>query len=335
MKKPSTGIWLTANEFYAFSSRKAPPNLRDSIATRARAGESYGLDWDLPNPDIILRKTGNDITVYDNLLIDSHVGADVISRKGGVKSLDWSVDRESSPARVHEAVDDMIRALPVDVIIGEILNAPLYGFQPLEVTWSTDGRFVVPAAVEGKPQRWFTFDQRNQLRFKSIHQANGEELPPMKFLLARHDATYDNPYGFPLLSRCFWPVAFKKGGFKFWVQFTEKYGGAFAIGKHPRGLGEGEVAALADMLEAMIQSAVAVIPDDSQVEIKEAGGKGESADIYERLIKISNAEISKALLGQTLTTEAGDRGSFSLGKVHGDIRTEIIDGDKRLMCTVF
>lgn len=34
---------------------------------------------------------------------------------------------------------------------------------------------------------------------------------------------------------CFWPVAFKKGGMKFWLRFAEKFGSPWVIGKHPRG----------------------------------------------------------------------------------------------------
>ena len=80
------------------------------------------------------------------------------------------------------------------------------------------------------------------------------------------------------------------------------------IGKHPRGAGKEETNPLADMLEDMVQDAIAVIPDDSSVEIQEAD-KTSSAEIYDKLIDKMNAEISKAILGQTLTNEMGNTGS--------------------------
>uniref|UniRef100_UPI00356B69DC phage portal protein family protein n=1 Tax=Escherichia coli TaxID=562 RepID=UPI00356B69DC len=43
-------------------------------------------------------------------------------------------------------------------------------------------------------------------------RVEGELLSPSKFVVPAQDASYDNPYGFPDLSMCFWPVAFKKGG---------------------------------------------------------------------------------------------------------------------------
>lgn len=161
----------------------------------------------------------------------------------------------------------------------------------------------------------------------------GEELPPRKFLVSRQDATYDNPYGFADLSMCFWPTTFKKGGLKFWVQFTEKYGAPWVIGKHPRSASDAETNLLLDRLEEMVQDAVAVIPDDSSVEIKEAAGKTGSTEVYERLLHFCRSEVSIALLGQNQTTEADStRASAQAGlQVTRDIR----DGDKAVVAEAF
>lgn len=97
--------------------------------------------------------------------------------------------------------------------------------------------------------------------------------------------------------------------------FTEKYGMPHLIGKHPRGATKAETDSLADMLEEIVQDAIAVIPDDSSVEIQEAN-KTSSADIYEKLIDKMNSEISKAVLGQTLTTEIGSKGSYAASNTH-------------------
>ena len=120
---------------------------------------------------------------------------------------------------------------------------------------------------------------------------------------------------------------------KFWVVFTEKYGMPHLIGKHPRGATKEETNTLADMLEEMVQDAIAVIPDDSSVEIQEAS-KSSSAEIYEKLIDKMNAEISKAILGQTLTTEIGSTGSYAAANTHMAVRQDIIDSDKKLVESV-
>jgi phage gp29-like protein len=102
----------------------------------------------------------------------------------------------------------------------------------VEILWASGDSSLRIADLIGKPVRWFGFDTDNHPRFRSAGNPwLGEELPFGKFVFARHFPTYDNPYGLRLLSRCFWPAAFKKGGIKFWVTLAEKYGMPFMLGK--------------------------------------------------------------------------------------------------------
>ena len=73
-----------------------------------------------------------------------------------------------------------------------------------------------------------------------------------------------------------------------------------------------------------------LIPSSLILEIQEAN-KSSSAAIYEQLIDKMNAEISKAILGQTLTTEIGSTGSYAASNTHMGIRQDIIDSDKKLV----
>ena len=67
--------------------------LSEEIATRKRALNFYSLANILPDPDIVLRKQGKDIKIYKELLCDPHVFACTQSRKAGVLSLDWDINR--------------------------------------------------------------------------------------------------------------------------------------------------------------------------------------------------------------------------------------------------
>ncbi|KWD09675.1 hypothetical protein WM34_29545 [Burkholderia ubonensis] len=324
----SKGLWVSPTEFVKFG--ESDKSLSSQIATRARSIDFFALGMYLPNPDPVLKALGKDIRVYRELRADAHVGGCVRRRKAAVKSLEWGLDRSKAKSRVAKSIADVFADLDLSRIVTEMLDAVLYGYQPMEVTWGKVGNFIVPTDVVGKPADWFVYDPDNQLRFRSKeNRIQGEELPARKFLVPRQEATYLNPYGFPDLSMCFWPTTFKKGGLKFWVQFTEKYGSPMLVGKHPRSASDAETNLLLDRLEDMVQDAVAVIPDDSSIEIKEAAGKSGSADVYERLLHFCRGEVSIALLGQNQTTEAtSTRASAQAGlEVTDDIR----DGDKAIV----
>lgn len=308
----------------------ATQRLSGMIATRERSIETPGFGMVLPNPDPILKARGQDIRVYRDLRSDAHLGGCIRRRKSAVKALEWGLDRGRAKSRVAKNIEALFADLDLERIIGEIMDAPLFGYQPLEIDWGRVGGLIVPRDLRGKPQEWFCYGQDNQLRFRTREQPyEGEELPARKFIVARQDATYANPYGFPDLSMCFWPLVFKKGGVKFWVNFAEKYGTPWAVGKLPRGTPQNEMDALADQLEAMIQDAVAVVPDDSSVTLLEASGKSASADLYERLVMYCRSEVSIALTGTNQTVESNsNKASASAGlEVAHDLR----DGDAEIV----
>lgn len=304
--------------------------LSDQLATRARSLDFTALGLWLPNPDPILKAQGKDIATYRDMRTDALVGGCIRRRKSAVKALDWGLDRNKAASRIAKSIEAILGDLDLERIIGQKLDATLYGYQPMEITWQKVGALIVPVDVQAKPPEWFCFDADAQLRFKTRQDPlYGELLPERKFLLPRQDATYQNPYGFADLSMCFWPLLFKKGGMKFWLAFTEKFGSAFMTGKLPRSATSTERTELLDSLEDLIQNGVAVIPDDGSIAPVEMAGKAASADLYEQLVLHNRGEIAIALLGQNQTTEAtANKASAGAGL---EVTKDLRDGDAKLV----
>nr|BDD46501.1 hypothetical protein 5 [bacterium] len=321
-------LWINEREYVLFNEAKT--SLTSEIATRKRSVDFYSILKTLPDPDPVLRKQGKDIKAYREFLSDPHVWACVQSRKSGVLSLKWGIDRGKAKSRQANIIENLFNSLDLNTIISEILDCVFFGFQPLEIMWQKQGNILLPADIKAKPPEWFAFDNENRLMLKTKENPTGEPLLHRKFLCPQFNPSYQNPYGERVLSRIFWNVTLKKGGLQFWIKFTEKYGMPFLVGKHPRGTSADDTENLASLMENMIQDAIAVIPDDSTIEIQEAV-KTSSCDIYERLIDKMNAEISKAILGQTLTTEIGNTGSYAASNTHMDVRKDITEADKRIV----
>jgi phage gp29-like protein len=87
-----------------------------------------------------------------------------------------------------------------------------------------------------------------------------------------------------------------------------------------------------DGLERMVQDAVAVIDDDQSAQLIEAGGKTASSDLYKSLCEYCDTQISKGVLGQTLTTEmSSSGGSYGASQTHQEVRHDIISGDRKIV----
>jgi len=320
------GIWASPTEFKNFAAVDKTTSLSSEIATRQRSIDFYTIGMFLPNPDPVLKKMGKDITIYKELRADPIVRGCITSRKARTKKLLWEVDRGKSKSRQAKYITDIFNTLPVRRMINQILDAPLFGNEVLEVMWSESW---TPKDVVGKPQQWFVYDENNQLKFRTKDNYNGIELPEKKFLVASNDADYENPYGDAILSSCFWPVTFRKGGYKFWVTFTEKFGMPFIVGKQPRNTDPADTAKLADALEQMVQDAIAVIPDDASVEIPETKNTG-SADLYDKLIRACTGEINVALLGHSGGAESTP-GKLGNEDTAGDTGENIGNDDQRIV----
>lgn len=311
---------------------KNATDLLNELATHQNAIGFTSFLNILPDPDPVLKKQGKSLRIYKELTSDDHLFSVMGTRIAGVRSKEWAIDRGGSKTRQAKIIEDLFNNTikPFD-LMGSIMDAPFYGYSVMEVVWEKREGLFLPSKIVSKPKEWFAFTPEGELLLKTRSKPSGESVSPYKFLIARSRASYENPYGEKILSRCFWPVAFKKGGIKFWVTFAEKYGMPFMIGKKPRGTSKDETEALADQLENMIHDAVGVIPDDASVEIVEASGKASSADVYERLANFMNASISKAVLGQTLTTEVGKTGSYAASQTHEQVRGDLIDEDTHLV----
>ena len=283
------------------------------IASRANAIDYWSFMHYLPNPDPVLKKMGKDISAYREILSDSHVGGCVRRRKATIKGLEWRITPTGNE-KTDEILTALFDRLPMSHIISQILDATLFGYQALEVMWESKDGLLLPVAIVGKPQEWFVFDEENQLMLRTKDNRNGDLVPEKKFLLATQQADFLNPYGRADLAMCFWAATFKKGGFKFWLEFMEKYGSPWLVGKHPRQAQIHEIDELLDSMEKMLGTAVAAIPEDSSIDLKESASKGASSQVFDDFLRYCKSEIAIALLGQNQTTEAeANRASATAG----------------------
>ena len=78
-----------------------------------------------------------------------------------------------------------------------------------------------------------------------------------------------------------------------------------------------------------IEPAAAIVPEGMDIEfVSDSTVRGRS-EIHLDLVRHIDAQISIAVLGQTLTTQQGDSGSYALGAVHNLVRQDIEASDAR------
>lgn len=117
--------------------------LSDHITVAKRLLGIGGFTSILPNPDVVLKRLGmRSISVYRELLIDPIVGGAVRRRKSAVKRLEYRLEQVLDTEMSGEMSDKqqaIIKAMLANIdlyeLIGQILDATLYGYQPIEIIW--------------------------------------------------------------------------------------------------------------------------------------------------------------------------------------------------------
>lgn len=289
----------------------------------------------LPNPDEVLRKAGLDQEVYSQIMTDSHVWSKIMDRRSAVSQVTWQIapvkGGERALALCQQAVASMSgnEDYPLANSIVQIQDAVFRGWRALEVVWQNTADGWLPIYLRDIPNRRMIHDGNSWRLLTTENATDGVEFPPYKILMARHASSYDNPYGEAILSRCYWPYIFKHNGLKWWVTLAERYGLPWVIGRLGGEANEAARQELAAKLASLALDAVAVVPQGAEVQIETM--QGVSPDVHDRLVRYCNAEISKVIVGQTLTTELDGEGSRAAAQVHSEIRDEIVAGDKRLI----
>lgn len=314
-------------------SKQATQHLSQEIASRGAAMyggfDIAGLMTALPNPDAVLKKLGRDIEVYRDILNDPAVKGAIRRRRSSVVGLEYGLEQGDASDKTLSLCQQVLANINMRGLIRELHDAASYGYSAAEVYWGKQQGLWLPEKVIGKPPEWFRFNHDNELCFRQLGNITGEPVPDMKFIMARNDATYANPYGVADLAAVYWSAVFRKGGLKFWLRFADKYGQAFVVGKHPRGTPKSEVNLILDSLETLSQDGVAAIPNDGSVEILEAAGKGATADMFERLLKYCRSEINIALLGQDQSTDASSTNASAQAGL--EVTDDIRDADGEMI----
>ena len=335
------GLFLPDGTFQPFNGAE----LSTELATRENAGvmwaELEGWLNVLPDPDPVLRKRGDDAAVLADLSADDQVTTAMLSRKNRVLNCPHFALRAGAPDGEDPTpeAENLYRRFAQDLeranlrsIISAMLDAPFYGFVPLELIWRRADDWWHLIDIVAKPFRWFRFDRHNNPVFVGAYGATTYEtvaLPPGKFVFVTHHASYDNPYGLRLLSRCLWPVAFKRGGLTFYARFVERHGLPWTVGEAPAQATATEKQDMARALARMVQDAVSVIPQGAKVQLVSAGQT--QGALHEEFLARQDKAISKVLMGQTLTVETEGKNSLAATAAHKDVADDLADADKAMV----
>jgi phage gp29-like protein len=214
------------------------------------------------------------------------------------------------------------------------LNGGIYhGYAVSEIVWDVHDGMMVPTGFRPIDQRRFEFSLSDgRLRQKdTMSTFQGIDLQaewPGKFIQHQPRVNGDVPAREGLSRLLVWAALFRNWGLSDWLKLAELSWKPWRIGIYSKQANDDDKEDLLAALRALTTNGVVVHREDHKLDFRWAGSNAR-ADVgpHERLCEFLAKEMSKAVLGQTLTTDSGERGARSLGEVHDRVRKDIREQD--------
>lgn len=260
---------------------------------------------------------------------DTHLYSILQTRKNSVLGLDWEImpySDDQGDVKVADMVRDAFEFEGLENALLDLLDAIGKGFGVTEIMWQIKESKVGVEKLKWVHQKRFRFDDFDHLRLLTENDmAHGIELPKNKFVIHKYKAKSGHPSRAGVLRVCSWMYLFKNYNIKDWVTFAEVFGMPIRLGKYDTGTSKEDKEALIQAVTQLGTDAAGIISKSTEIEFVESVKR--SDNIYEVLAEFCNREMSKAVLGQTLTTDVGSTGSYAASKTHNEVRHDLKEAD--------
>ena len=267
---------------------------------------------------------------------DPHLFSQLQTRKNAVTGLDFEIIPFSDDPRDKEIADFVEEQLngieSFEDVETDLLDAIGKGFAVSEIMWGYDEGHVVVQEIKPRHQKRFFWDSiDDSFKVRTQETPEGILLPGNKFIFHKYKARSGHPSRAGILRVVAWMYLFKNYDLKDWVSFAEVYGLPLRLGKYAPGASDADKSALMQALIQIGADAAGIIPDGTTIDFITTE-KTSSSDLYERLARYCDEQISKAVLGQTLTSDSGG-GSYAQSKTHNDVRHDLTVADCKALAS--
>lgn len=261
---------------------------------------------------------------------DSHVGAQLRTRRLALAGLPWVMEAASDDQSDVDLADELqaiVNGHAFKRLVFHLTDAIFKPFSACEIVWSMGEKYI-PHSFIWRDQRSFAVSPEDGetilLRTKDFPK--GEEIEPWKYLI-HTPRMFSGPLTTSGLVR---PAAvmysLKTLGLSAWLGYMEVFGIPWRIGRFPSNASEDDKETLAEAIQALGQDGGIVLPVGMDLEIQNAMGAGAGSQVHQQLADWCDRQTSKAILGQTLTSDTGG-GSYAQGSVHDGIRRTLLVAD--------
>lgn len=279
---------------------------------------------------------------------DLHYLGVLSTRKRTVSQLPITVDDAGSDPlqkRQGEFVRDWIAKGILQRSLFDMLDAIAKGFSVQALQWHAEAGNYWPEQMIWRPQRWFeisyqdgeTISLRDDVASGvtpdmagAVPEMGVVSLEPRSAVLHRHPSWSGLTIDQGLTRAIAFNSLFKLFSNRDWGVFVQAFGIPIRVGKFGRDSTDDDRATLWQAIVSSAGQLGIMIPESMVLEFIEPKNGAGSNDVHERRCKWLDEQTSKAVLGQTGTTDAR-QGTHAAAAVHRQVQDDIERADAMLV----
>lgn len=219
-----------------------------------------------------------------------------------------------------------------------LMNATLFPVAVVEKVFAPrpGGGFALKALV---PVHYQLLDySQGAMRIFDVDETGtplptSHEVTPERYIVHRCDLMpVPDHWGGAMRSILFWWLL-RTMSRQWWADLLERFGVPFLKGKYSDDKGK---ATLERAFRLAVRLGAIVVSKNTEVEVVQAAS-GDASNSHERFITLCNQEISKLIVGQTLSSSASPTGELGGGtaNLQGEVRDDIRKADAKSLSATF
>lgn len=261
--------------------------------------------------------------IYKDIMLDSHLSSVVQTTILKTTSSPFFIETESG--EIDEELTDVFRKKWFRDFVKYVVEAPIYGYSLIQFGDVVGDHFKDCEIV---PREYVIPEKRavkQNLRLTDQGLIYFDDRPFDLWTLFVHEKG-----DLGLLNKAAPLVIWKKNVLGAWSEAAELFGMPIRVGKtdinNPKNYKN-----MTDMLETMGSAAWAVLDEQDEINFAEIT-KSDYYNVYDKLAERVNSELSKLILGQTMTSDNGS--SRSQAEVHERVLDDYVSACKTLVADV-
>lgn len=257
--------------------------------------------------------------IYDDIVVDGHLSGAITQRKNmTLQKKFFFTNKNTGNAENGTGLDKMFEQVWFKDFMSLVLDSIFYGHSLIELGSVTETGFSYAKLVP-RSHVMPEFGVILPYEYDAPSEGTSYREPPLADWCI--EAGQSDDLG-KLLDCCPHAIS-KRSAQGYWDEFAQLFGMPVRIAKTAT-RDKNEILQITDMLRNMGPAAWGLFPEGTELSLVE-NTKGDAFNVFDRRIDRANSEMSKCILGQTMTLDSGS--SYSQSEVHLTVLKNIVERD--------